>query len=91
MSLKDIIKGHMKEFTNDNDELAQERLAKCKTCPLFLLTPVGPICNPNRYYDNDKEQAYAYQNDEVTRIKGCGCRLNAKTRLEDATCPRKLW
>lgn len=91
MSLKNIIVGHVKELTNDNDELHEKRMAICRACPLFILTAVGPMCNHNRYYDEDTDETYATQNDEESRIRGCGCRLNAKTRLEDAICPRKLW
>lgn len=89
MSLKDILKGHMKEFKKENDDLYEKRISICEKCPLFKMTSVGPICNSLKYLDKDLD--IAFPTDGPNRTKGCGCRLNAKTRIEDATCPVGKW
>lgn len=89
MDLKQILKGHVKEMTHDNQELFEERIAICKKCPLFKLTKTGPICNPQLYLN--VETNIAYSSEGPQRKRGCGCRLNAKARLEEAVCPANKW
>lgn len=89
MNLKEILKGHIKEMTNDNQELFEKRMAVCKQCPLFKMSKAGPICNPTLYLN--KSSNIAYETDGPNRTKGCGCRLNAKARLDESVCPANKW
>lgn len=84
-----IIKGHLKEAFNMEDKLYRERIKICKECPLYKESNIGPICNPNLYL-NAETGEYRYAPKEGF-TKGCGCRLNAKTRLEDGHCPSGKW
>lgn len=89
MSIKQIITGHINEVLNKNEPLHIQRMEICKTCPLYKQTQLGPSCNPTLYLN--VEENIAYPTPEVGRIRGCGCRLNAKTRLDDAHCPASKW
>lgn len=81
--ITDIINGHINEISDKNSDISEARMNICKQCPLFKETVFGPLCN-NRLYMNS--------NGEISGIekpgykKGCGCRLNAKTRLDRAVC-----
>lgn len=72
------------------DELAEKRLAICVKCPLYhkLLDGVLGESNPHAF-------AFCNQNDEITvngkKVKGCGCRLDAKVRDESQECPAGKW
>lgn len=88
-SVRDILKGHMKEITNNNEDLYEKRIAICRECPLFKLSVVGPLCNSLLYLNTDLD--IAFPNDGPNRVRGCGCRLDAKTRLEDNVCPANKW
>lgn len=87
----DIIKGHFNELFGMEDELSEARLAICKNCPLF--NPDHPIkgleCNPKLWLNPDTgEVSESYQEGMKN---GCGCRLAAKTRVDDAKCPLGKW
>lgn len=84
-----IIKGHIKEFLNMEKDLAKKRLAICKVCPLYKETNIGPICNPNLYLNPQTMETR--HSPKTGYLKGCGCRLNAKIRLQDANCPTEQW
>lgn len=86
----DIIKGHLNEMFNLEDELSKERLEICKNCPLFLEHNIkGWICNPSLWLN--AETGESNESYKEGMVKGCGCRLKAKTRLVDAHCPCKKW
>ena len=87
--VKQIVEGHIHELLGNKDAIASPRLKICKKCPLFKQTVTGYICNSNAWLDPktgdfslDKKDGY---------VKGCGCRLNAKTRVSDAVCPAGKW
>jgi len=80
-----IIKAHIKEALNQGASLSEARMSICKACPLFTQGQFGPICNPNLYLNSITNKTSYVGGEGFT--KGCGCRLNAKTRLEDAQCP----
>lgn len=87
----DIIKGHFNELFGREDELSEERLAICRQCPLF--NPNHPIkgmeCNPALWISPETgEHSTSYL---PGYVKGCGCRLAAKSRVEDAHCPAQKW
>lgn len=89
--IKNIIKGHVNEALSSNEDLHQARMSICEQCPLLLKSKVGWICNPNLFMkiDENEEQVIEYRKDGYT--KGCGCRLNAKTRLPESKCPVNKW
>lgn len=89
MSIKQIIQGHVNEALGKNDTLAEQRMSICKACPLYKMSSFGPICNPALYLNPTTN--VASERKEEGMYKGCGCRLNAKTRLEDAHCPANKW
>ena len=49
---------------------------------------MGPICNP-KLYMNENGETSDYQ--RIGFKRGCGCRLNAKTRLQYAKCTHGRW
>ncbi len=89
MSMKQIITGHLKELLNQGQDLSQARMSICKACPLYKVGQLGPICNPDLYLNTSTNITNVIGGDGFK--KGCGCRLNAKTRLEDAHCPLSKW
>lgn len=89
MSISDIVKGHLNELLNRGEDLFTARMKVCKACPLFKVGPLGPICNPELYLNPVTNEVNHIGGKGFTR--GCACRLNAKTRLEDAHCPNDKW
>lgn len=90
MAIKQIIKGHMNELLNREEQLSNHRLTICRACPLYKEGKFGPVCNPALYLNPDANEVASYDKGKDFH-RGCGCRLNAKTRLEDAHCPANKW
>lgn len=91
--LGNIILGHVEEFVGANEELAETRLKICAKCPLLKNTPYGKVCN-SKLYLNTKTMTASSKLDagaQFYSFKGCGCRLDAKTRRPGEHCPAKLW
>lgn len=86
----DIVEGHYKELTKQENDLYTQRIAICKTCPLYsVVDGLGEICDPKKCW-NEKEQileTYPSNNN----ICGCACRLAAKTRVKHAKCVLSKW
>ena len=90
MSLNDIIEGTYNNITNKKEELSAKRMAICKECALYFNTLLfGPICNPSLYI-NPKTKETSLEK-KPGSVKGCGCVLNSKTRVESNECPGKKW
>ncbi len=90
MGLKAIIDGHIKELTGQNGDLSEWRMDICRECPLFKVLPIaGPICNNNKYLDT--KTGDVSDSPKKGYRRGCGCRLQAKTRLKDSKCPLGKW
>lgn len=87
-SILDIINGHINEALSNNEDLFEKRLNICKECPLYKDTALGPICNPKLYIDKNNNTSTSKRDGYV---KGCGCRLNAKTRLTYSKCVINKW
>jgi len=85
MKASQIVRAHIKEALNQGLPLSEARMKICRTCPLFDQGVFGPICNPNLYLNPITNETSYIVKQGFT--KGCGCRLNAKTRIEDAECP----
>ena len=90
MGIGKIIDGHIKEVLGVNQTLAEKRLQICEVCPLYEKVKfIGGVCTP-----------YLFLNPETNELstkfkkgffKGCGCRLEAKTRLKHEECPVGKW
>jgi len=90
MELKRVITGHLNELLNINKDLGTERMEICKRCPLLKITEEwGPICNSELYLNVQTNETSETPKENFK--KGCGCRLNAKTRDKESHCPLKKW
>lgn len=88
LNLVDIITGHTKELFNLGEELSKSRLKICYSCPLFS-NRLGGICN-NRLWLNVNTGDVS-TTAKPGYVRGCGCRILAKTRLSNAKCPAGKW
>jgi len=86
--VSDIIEGHYKEITDQENELYNKRIAICKNCPLFT-DKFGGICDSKKYYNSTTNELIDIPKSGF--IGGCGCRLQAKTRLKNAKCVLNKW
>lgn len=88
MNILDIVNGHVKEILNLNQDLSQNRLKICYSCPLYT-TKLGGMCN-NKLWLNVNTGDVSMENKSGYK-RGCGCRLLSKTRLPNAVCPVGKW
>jgi hypothetical protein len=93
INVKDIVKGHYKEFNNKiqniKDELTDKRLDICRACPLGIQTSLGLKCNKNLWINPETEEISTYSRSGY--VRGCGCRLSAKATLKDSHCIINKW
>ena len=86
----DIIKGHYKELTNQENDLYEKRIAICRKCPLYTVSEsLGEICDGKKCWNSKLNSIESFPSPETTC--GCGCRLKAKTRLANAKCVLNRW
>lgn len=85
---KDIVSGHVNELLGLNKDISQERMKICKTCPLYKPS-FGGVCNHSLWLN--PQTLDISDRAKPGYIRGCGCRLNSKTRLPYASCPAHRW
>ena len=68
-------------------ELSEQRMKICRECPLY--NSKKDTCDSKRCWDTKANKLTDMPGKDV--ICGCGCRLQAKSRLEKAKCPIKKW
>ena len=86
----DIIDGHLKELFNKEEDLSKQRVNICKSCPLYKIDSIlGGICNSKLYLNLETNQVSTYPRKGY--YNGCGCRIQAKSRLITAKCPLNKW
>lgn len=88
MEIGNIVKGHANELLGLNKSLQESRMDICKKCPLFKQV-AGGICNPSLWLNPKTEEISNNKKDGY--VKGCGCRLRAKTTLVKSHCPARKW
>ena len=104
MGLGNILKGHVNELLNLNEDLFNSRMDICNKCPLMEKSIIGKVCSSNIYINDDGNviDSRNLGSDEKNKIfnklhlsskykHGCGCRLDAKTRDIDSFCPIEKW
>lgn len=90
MGMVEIIDGHLKELFNQEQALYEQRIEICRNCKIMTKDKVfGEICDKKKWLNPNTGALSLVPIDGY--INGCGCRLSAKTRLPDATCPLKKW
>lgn len=88
-SIRDILSGHLNELVGNNEELSTSRLEICKDCGIFKIhSEFGPMCNGSKYINENNEIS---DRPQPGYVKGCGCRLKAKTRVPSAKCIINKW
>lgn len=87
-NIHDILKGHLNELLDINSDLYNERVKLCEQCPLYL-NKYGGYCNPKIWYNPDTGQTSDIE--MIGWVRGCGCRIRAKARLEDNHCVLNKW
>ena len=87
--VKQIIEGHVNALLGNKEAIAQPRLEICRKCPLFKKVLTGYVCNSGAWL-NPKTGDFSL-NKKDGYVKGCGCALNAKTRVASAKCPAGKW
>lgn len=89
MGVGAIIDGHIKEALGINGDMSEIRTKICRDCPLYKKTAVGPVCNSKLWVNKETGEVSNYKRDKF--INGCGCRIQAKTRLSYSHCPLDKW
>ena len=84
-----IVEGHWKELTNQENDLFATRIKICKECPLYTETTIGPICDAKKCYNTKTNTKVSLPGDGT--VCGCGCRLASKTRIRSASCVLSKW
>lgn len=88
MEVTNIIKGHFNELVGNNNEIAETRLAICKACPIY--SPAwGGTCSRHLWISPENDDVSFEAKDGY--VRGCGCRLLAKTRLANESCVAGKW
>lgn len=83
-----IVKGHINELVGLNEDLSVRRLMICKKCPLYS-SELGGVCDRKLYLDPETDNVSLKPLDGY--VRGCGCRLLAKTTLPEAKCIAGKW
>lgn len=90
VNVKHIAKGWANDALGRGEQLYKERIAICRTCPLYKSNSMfGPQCDGSKCLD--------LKTGEVThipgkgRVCGCSCYLDKKTRVKEAKCVLNKW
>ena len=90
MGLNAILSGHTNELLGLNINISQARLKVCKQCPLYKRSIIlGEICNSKLWYNIETGDISTIEKDGY--VRGCGCRLRAKTTVPNEKCPLNKW
>ena len=86
--VEDILEGHYNELVGKEQDLSERRMNICTECPLFT-DKFGGICDSKKCFDTNKKELVSTSGKGI--ICGCGCRLQAKTKLPRAKCVLSKW
>lgn len=88
MEIGNIVNGHVNELLGLNKDISTERMKICLKCPLYS-PKLGGLCNNKLYIDPNTNDVSVYPKDGY--VRGCGCRLKAKTSALNAKCIIGKW
>lgn len=85
-----IVEGHYKELTKQENDLFEHRMGICKKCPLYTEKPgLGPVCDGKKCWNIKTNTLELLPGDNVKC--GCGCRLSAAVRVKNKKCVLNKW
>ena len=64
-------------------------MAVCEKCPLLIIKWYGRVCNDKLWINQNTGETSLENKQDY--IRGCGCRLDAKTRDLNSKCPMNKW
>lgn len=88
MEIGNIVNGHINSLLGLNKDISEERMKICKKCPIYS-SKFGGLCNSKLYIDPNTNDVSIIAKDGY--VKGCGCKLSAKTTLLNAKCIIGKW
>lgn len=81
----EIAEGFFNNLMNINEDLYEERIKICRSCKLHKVDNLlGEICNHKLYIDPETNNISNVP--KRGYIKGCGCVLASKTRVDSKSC-----
>lgn len=86
--IKQIVEGHVNELLGLNKDISKVRLDICRKCPIYS-NNYGGLCNDKLWID-PKTGKISFSEKEGY-VRGCGCRLKAKTTLPNSHCIINKW
>ena len=87
---KQIAEGWTNYALGREQELSESRMKICRKCPLYTIkSSIGAVCDSKKYYNPKTGETSNFP--ESGFINGCGCKLEAKSRVSNAKCPLKKW
>lgn len=89
MVIDQIVRGHFNEVMNREEQLYTKRMSICSTCPLLEVGSWGKVCSNKKYINLKTDKVSTFPCESC--VNGCGCRLEAKTRVQEAKCPLSKW
>ena len=85
-----IAKGFFNSLTNRKEELSSERKEICLQCKLYKADGIfGPECNSDLHLNPKTDETSTTA--KIGFFNGCGCVINSKTRVQEASCPAGKW
>ena len=92
--LKEIINGHLNEVkvlvgtaSEEKTQIYNSRAKVCSNCPLKS----GNSCNTTLSINPITLEVAPTSEKRSGFIKGCGCRLSAKQKSNNSSCPAGFW
>lgn len=86
----DIATGFYNKLLNKKQGLQKERMSICRSCKLYKDDEIfGEMCNKKLYLNPETNEVS--KDIKSGFYRGCGCLLDAKTRVERTKCPINKW
>lgn len=91
MGIKSILEGHFNALkdviSKKPNKMSEDRMNICKECPLYVER--FKVCNANKWINPETNEVSPFAVEGW--VKGCGCILEAKTRVKNEHCIINKW
>lgn len=88
-NISQIAQGFFNNVFDKRKMLYDERIKICRACPLLKVDNIfGEVCNKALYINKEGKTSKTSKDGYV---RGCGCVLASKTRVDEAHCVIDKW